>query len=397
MQVNTVTAGDQFTPVIASLANGGHVVVWESGTVSSTGDTAGAVVRAQMFDANGQKAGSEITVFSGASINGWRPSAVIGLPDGSFIAAASDTVLVTLSVGGLIPEIRLYTQKVNASGQLVSTGGTSDGAVNGGLASLVAADTIANVIAIDGDRFLVNGDGTYALIMTRVSRPTPSSFLQQQLQTFDAAGTSVGGPIDLIFGGMSGAWPTTATLANGNILTAAGPDGIYAPIRWKILTRGGQTVADQTISAAPPVAVTEPAVAALADGTAVIMYQSAGSSWQALHIDASGNTLGTAALPIPTGPTSGATSLQLTGLSGGGYLVTWTPLGSNQVVGRYFTPAGQASGDEFVIASGVTTQFLGRSFYRIAAVAGGFIAVYQAVGSDGQEIYEIRFAAPTLG
>jgi hypothetical protein len=391
-----VTTADQFTPIVAALANGGHVVVWESGTVTSTGTTPDAVVRAQMFDANGQKVGGEITVFSGgAAMNGWKPSAVTGLPDGSFIVAASDAVLITLSVGGQIPEVRLYTQRVNASGQLVATGGASDSAVNGGLASRVASDTIDNVVAIDGQRFFVNEDGSYALLMFSTSRPTPSSYLQWKLQNFDAMGNPAGSPVVLSALGSMGFFPTTALLANGNILAAAVTIQPYAPIEWKIVTPGGQVIADQMIGAAPGNGVGNPAVAALADGTGVIVHSYADSmttGWKAVHVDAGGSSLGVVILPLPTA----ATYVQVMGLTEGGYLVTWTPNGSNQVVGRYFTSAGQPAGEEFVIASGVTTPSGGRPVYWISAVPGGFVAAYQAVG-DGQEIYEIRFTAPSLG
>jgi hypothetical protein len=58
--VNTTTAGDQSAPHISALSNGGWVVVWETGTVGSQ------TAHGQVFDAGGNKVGSELT-FAGTS------------------------------------------------------------------------------------------------------------------------------------------------------------------------------------------------------------------------------------------------------------------------------------------------------------------------------------------
>lgn len=386
-----MTAGDQFTPVIASLANGGHVVAWASGTFSTTGSAvAGGVARAQVFDAAGQKAGSEITVFSPAGIGSWIPGGVAGLPDGSFVVGAGNVMRVSDT-----PDMRIYAQKVDASGHLVATGGTSDVSVNGGLANLVASESVASSAALSCDRAFANADGGYALVLASTFYPTPVSSTARRLQNYDAAGAPVGSPV-VLNAGFPGTWPALVPLANGNILSAASTALTYSPIEWRIVTRGGQVIADQLIGAAPGNAVGNPAVGALADGTGVIVHSYADSmttGWKALHIDAAGTVVGSATLPIPTE----ARFVQLTGLAGGGYVTTWLANGSNQVTGRYFTSAGQPAGDEFVVASGVTTQFALRPFYALLAVPGGFVAVYQAAGDDGQEIYEIRFTAPSLG
>jgi hypothetical protein len=73
--VNTTTAGQQTATAVSALAGGGFVVVWEDlGTVTPG-------IRAQRFDALGNKAGGEITVATG---EGHYQPAVAGLADGGF-------------------------------------------------------------------------------------------------------------------------------------------------------------------------------------------------------------------------------------------------------------------------------------------------------------------------
>ena len=58
---NTQTLGEQKYPAIGGLAGGGLVVVWRdaSGTL---GDASGTSIKAQVFDADGAKVGSEFLV-----------------------------------------------------------------------------------------------------------------------------------------------------------------------------------------------------------------------------------------------------------------------------------------------------------------------------------------------
>lgn len=92
--VNTTTAGDQFEPAITALANGGFVVSWTDGVLSSgTGS-----VRAQVFTATGAPSGSEFLVNT-TLVGNQHDSAVAALDDGRFVfcwvdfsATGDDTV-----------------------------------------------------------------------------------------------------------------------------------------------------------------------------------------------------------------------------------------------------------------------------------------------------------------
>jgi hypothetical protein len=80
--VNTTTTGEQNQASVVALADGGFLVSWE--------DDSADLVRAQRFDATGQKIGIEFTVKNGIGVSsfGDRPDAAL-LTDGGRIAYAS--------------------------------------------------------------------------------------------------------------------------------------------------------------------------------------------------------------------------------------------------------------------------------------------------------------------
>ncbi len=67
--VNTTTAGDQTSPVVVSLPDGGLFEVW----VCANGDGSGTGIKGQLLDAKGQPVGSEFTVNSTSAGNQLMP------------------------------------------------------------------------------------------------------------------------------------------------------------------------------------------------------------------------------------------------------------------------------------------------------------------------------------
>lgn len=110
-RVNTTTTNNQWHPAITVLANGNFVVAWEDYS-KSTGDTSYYAIRAQVFNANGGKVGTEFLVNSGSwALDQTRP-ALAALPDGRFVAVWEDEAL--LSGGKYGSDI--YAQLFNADG-----------------------------------------------------------------------------------------------------------------------------------------------------------------------------------------------------------------------------------------------------------------------------------------
>ena len=80
--VNTANSGDQYTPTITSLANGGFVVTWT--TYHTAQDGSGSAIKAQVFTAAGVKQGGEFLVNT-ASYSDQRGPTITSLANGRFV------------------------------------------------------------------------------------------------------------------------------------------------------------------------------------------------------------------------------------------------------------------------------------------------------------------------
>ncbi|WP_432472983.1 VCBS domain-containing protein [Amphritea sp. HPY] len=80
---NTHTLGNQYPPSVTGLADGGFVVTWQSQD-PATGDTSGAGIAGQRFNAAGDAVGEEFLVNTHTQDNQYNPS-VTGLTDGGFV------------------------------------------------------------------------------------------------------------------------------------------------------------------------------------------------------------------------------------------------------------------------------------------------------------------------
>ena len=142
---NTSTAGDQDDRAITALANGGFVITWDD-TSGQGGDASGASIKAQMFDAGGNKVGSEFLVNTSIANSQQFPS-VAGLAGGGFVVTWSDTS----GLGG-DPDGAIKAQRYDASGNRVG----SEFLVNTQTGSLQTASVVKG-LANGGFRHSVEG------------------------------------------------------------------------------------------------------------------------------------------------------------------------------------------------------------------------------------------------
>ena len=86
--VNTETADNQISPTITDLTNGGFVVTWwdESDTL---GDNSISSIKAQVFEADGTKVGSEFLVNTQTANDQILPT-ITGLVNGGFVVTWAD-------------------------------------------------------------------------------------------------------------------------------------------------------------------------------------------------------------------------------------------------------------------------------------------------------------------
>src|SRR5687768_16348150 len=95
--VNSFTADNQTAPSVATFADGGFIIVW--GTMDESQDGSGGAIKAQRFDSAGSKVGSEFLVNYSTSGHQFTPS-VATLANGGFVVTWATTGAETFSMGG---------------------------------------------------------------------------------------------------------------------------------------------------------------------------------------------------------------------------------------------------------------------------------------------------------
>ena len=104
--VNTITEGVQMTPVIAGLTNGRFVAAWLDYSHSPDDPSEGAI-RAQVFNADGSKAGDEFLVNTTTNLDQSEP-AITPLADGRFVVAWTDLSQASGDTSGSAVRARVF-------------------------------------------------------------------------------------------------------------------------------------------------------------------------------------------------------------------------------------------------------------------------------------------------
>jgi hypothetical protein len=361
---------------LAQLANGGHVVVWKAAAPTNSSPS---LVYAQLFDPSDQPVGAPIAVFGTA--RSFDSHAVVGLPDGGFMVSGSTQAY---DVASNKAQIRLYVQKVSASGELLPTGGMGDADVNGGLADRVLTENTADYIAYQEGPFFLDADGSYVLAVRHDQRPIPVGFFHESLLKVDASGNVVEPQLEP--GYASEGWPAVARLRSGtfffasNAIVASHGFPAFAPLTWKIVTSTGQAVAQQTLGAD----TAYPQIAALSDGTGLLVWtDTATNTLAGQRVDANGNVLG----PVST-PSSNLA--RVAPLVAGGYVFVWTS--GSDLLAQYFTSSGAPAGNPFALANNAHSGDWPPTF-AIEPTADGFRVAYQ---TTSQQVDEVRVKSPPV-
>lgn len=99
--VNTQTNGSQASPVVTGLSNGGFVVSWQDQN-STSGD-----IKAQIYGANGAPVGGEFLTNS-VTANNQNTPAITGLPNGGFVVAWTNQ-------GSVAPDVKAQVYDANGA------------------------------------------------------------------------------------------------------------------------------------------------------------------------------------------------------------------------------------------------------------------------------------------
>lgn len=208
--VNTTTSNAQVDSRVTGLSNGGFVVTWTDSSQTG-GDTSGNAIRAQVYNASGQKVGSEFlvnTTTSGTQVE----SSVAALAGGKFVVTWTDS--------GILPTV-VRGQTFNIDGQKVGAEFLVD---NNGFGSHSDVVSIGN-----GSRFLVTWTDS-----SGTNGDTSGGAIRSQLFTVNRPPTvtmTADGGVAQVTGG--------STTALNQWLGAAEPDGDSCQITVTLSGDGG--------------------------------------------------------------------------------------------------------------------------------------------------------------
>jgi hypothetical protein len=379
--VNTATASGQYNSSVAVLSDGRFIVTWD--TSDSTQDGSGWAVKAQLFDANGVKIGSEFLVNTESAGLQKRPS-VSELSDGGFVIAwESANAQPVGSTWGIKARIFGASGSPVGSEFLVSsTVGLTD--FNG-----------PSVTTLSNGNFVISWDNSLPdNVLARIFSPSGTAIGSTfGINTNLTAKQDTNDIIGLAGGGFVSVWRTTDSTQDSN------SDAVKAQLFDQAGTKiGGEFLINTNVAGSQ----TEPAIAALANGGFVATWAAAGTSQasddgdltaiKAQIFDASGNKVGgeflvnTMALHVQKQPV-------VTALPDGRFMIAWVTFDTTQdgnmtsVKGQIFEASGVRVGPEFLI----NTQALGeQKDLDIATLNDGRIVVTWGDGGAGNAVWDIR-------
>ena len=366
VQVNSYTASFPVRPSVATLADGGWVVSWQSYGQDGDGDG----VYLQRYDAAGVAVGGEVQVNTYTA--GFQGTPFItALPSGGFVVS-------WVSSGQDGSSFGIYAQRYDAAG--VAVGGEVQ--VNSHTLGFQGFPSIA---ALPSGGFVVSWAS---------SGHQDGSSYGIYLQRYDAAGVAVGGEVQVntYTAGYQGI-PSIAALVDGGFVVSwmsDGQDGDSGGIYLQRYDAAGVAVGGEVqVNTYTAGYQTNPSIAALPSGGFVVSWVSDGQDGSGYGIyvqryDAAGVAVG-GEVQVNSHTAGLQDRPSTTALVDGGFVVSWVSDGQDGsgygIYAQRYDAAGVAVGGEVQVNSH-TAGHQGNP--SIAALpSGGFVVSWQSAGQDG--------------
>lgn len=262
--VNTTTTQGQDSPVVTTLADGRMAVAWVDRSTIGTGDGSGDAIRLQLLNPNGTLLGTEIlvnTIISGDQLD----PAIITLTNGNFVVSWTDYSSTPPDSSGSAVRAQIFDPAGTKVGPefIVNTATLGEQAE-----SALAALTSGRMVAVWTDASQSGSDTSGRSI---------------RAQILNADGTAYGSPIEVntITAGDQ-TLPHVTALANGRFAItwtdwSASPDDLESTaVRGQIfrangVKEGGEFLVNTTL----PSSQWRPAMATLNDGRFIVVWQDA--------------------------------------------------------------------------------------------------------------------------
>ncbi|QDX25001.1 hypothetical protein FPZ54_02460 [Sphingomonas suaedae] len=318
--VNTQGEGYQQAPMIAGLTGGGFVVTWHS--ADDTQDGSAFAVKAQLFDATGAKVGAEFLVNTQTADSQYEPT-ITGLTGGGFIVAWCDTNPTQDGSGAAI------------KAQLFDAGGDK-----------IGTEFLVNTQST-GDQLYptITGltDGGFVVTWRTADTAQDGSANAVKAQVFDASGDKVG--TEFLVNTQSAddqLDPKITGLTGGGFVVTwitrdPGQDGSLYAIKAQVFdAAGGKVGGEFLVNTQATGYQDDPAVTGVTGGGFVVTWitfdtaqDGSGTAVKAQAFDAAGGKVGGEFL-VNTQATGYQYMPALIGLAGGGLVVAWDTSDSAQ-------------------------------------------------------------------
>jgi hypothetical protein len=360
-RVNSYAIDSQDSPSVASLSNGGFVVVWNS--FGQDGSEYG--VYGQRYDATGARVGGEFRVNRTLTGSQRNPS-VTGLSDASFVVVWSDG------------DIR---------GQHFDVTGAYSG----------AQFRMWLGCACHRDKPTIIPFGPITPIWTEVTGPT-ARIIGQRLGVEGRANSS-----EFDIGATTSADGASAALIGTGgfvaVWASPGQDGSQLAIRGRRFSGGGNRDGPEfQVNTYTANSQAYPSVAGLNDGGFLVAWSSYGQdgSWSGIYAqrhDLLGNRVG-GEFRVNVHTTDGQSRPKVGGLADGGYVIAWQSLGQDGsgsgIYAQRYTAAGARIGGNFQVNTMTAGHQAAPSVVGLAG--GGFVVIWEGADGSGKGIYGQLFS-----
>ncbi len=375
--VNSFTAANQTAPTISRFSDGGFVIAW--GSLDTAQDGSESAIKAQLFDAAGNKVGPEFRVNSQAPGSQFTAS-VATLTNDSFVVSwvSNDT---SQDGSGSCIKAQLFTRSgVPIAGEfLVNTQSAS-------------SQFSPNVAHLANGGFVISWDDwsgfdTKAQIYDATGARVGGEF---RLNTQTNAAQEYGDIVGLANGGFIATWRTTDTAA----------DGSDNAVKAQIFDASGARVgAEFLVNTQAAGYQYEPSITALAGGGFVVTWYTtdatqdgSGGAVKGQVFSASGAKVGAEFL-VNSQVVDTQKEAVATALPDGGFMVAWTTFHSGQdgssfaIKAQAFDASGAKVGGEILVNTLATgAQFLP----DIATLADGRVVITWTSESGDGSGYAVR-------
>lgn len=423
--VNTTVAASQDQPVITALSSGGFVIAWRD--TSLQGDTSGAGIKAQVYDATGTRVGSEFQVNS-TTLNAQDQPTIAALPNGGFAVTWRDNSLLSSDPSGFGIRSQVFDGAGNKLG-----GEWGVNSATAGTQELPTVTTLASgALVMAWTDYSGAGGDTDGGIKAQIYAPTQgliSGLTLSAAQVSEAAVENVAvgalratGALNAVYnytiiddstGGAFGTDGSNLVVRNSLLLDYEAATSATLTIRAsdgfgnsfdQVYTLGisdsavehrfaaaGETLANTAIASNQQ----QPAIAALQSGNYVLTWIDGSASGgdtssygiKAQIVDSSGAKIGSEFL-VNTQTLNSQDNPTVTALASGGFVIAWSDASAvggdtsgTGIKAQMFDGNGAAVGSEFLVNQSTLNA---QKTPSVAALAnGGFVISWADLSLQG--------------